>query len=120
MSGCFFIDHYPSLARSHAKCCLPRQSVVESAHESPIRPTPLRFSGFVQPLFPRTDSWWTGANVPGKPRYFSAYLGGSLYYQRIAEVAGKDYAGFVCEPAHGVDSVCASTEPAVEPAATNG
>ena len=41
-------------------------------------------------LFPRTDSWWTGANVPGKPRYFSAYLGGSLYYQRIAEVAGKD------------------------------
>jgi len=49
-------------------------------------------------LFPRTDSWWTGANVPGKPRYFSAYLGGSLYYQRIADVANKDYAGFVCEP----------------------
>ena len=54
-------------------------------------------------LFPRTDSWWTGANVPGKPRYFSAYLGGSLYYQRIAEVAGKDYDGFVFEPAHRVD-----------------
>ncbi len=54
-------------------------------------------------LFPRTDSWWTGANVPGKPRYFSAYLGGSLYYQRIAEVAGKDYEGFRCEPAHRVD-----------------
>jgi cyclohexanone monooxygenase len=50
-------------------------------------------------LFPRTDSWWTGANVPGKPRYFSAYLGGSLYYQRLAEVAGKDYPGFACEPA---------------------
>lgn len=49
-------------------------------------------------LFPRTDSWWTGANVPGKPRYFSAYLGGSLYYYRIAEVASKDYAGFVFEP----------------------
>src|SRR5262249_31431738 len=38
-------------------------------------------------LFPRTDSWWTGANIPGKPRYFSAYLGGSLYYQRICDVA---------------------------------
>lgn len=50
-------------------------------------------------LFPRTDSWWTGANVPGKPRYFSAYLGGSIYYQRIADVASKDYAGFVGEPA---------------------
>ena len=45
-------------------------------------------------LFPRTDSWWTGANVEGKPRYFSAYLGGSIYYMRIADVADKDYAGF--------------------------
>ncbi len=51
-------------------------------------------------LFPRTDSWWTGANIPGKPRYFSAYLGGMLYYHRIAEVASKDYEGFVFEPAH--------------------
>jgi cyclohexanone monooxygenase len=49
-------------------------------------------------LFPRTDSWWTGANVPGKPRYFSAYLGGSIYYQRIAEAAAKGYPGFVFEP----------------------
>lgn len=50
-------------------------------------------------LFPRTDSWWTGANVPGKPRYFSAYLGGSIYYQRIADVANKGYEGFAFEPA---------------------
>ena len=51
-------------------------------------------------LFPRTDSWWTGANVPGKPRYFSVYLGGSLYYQRITEVKDKDYEGFVFEHTH--------------------
>jgi len=50
-------------------------------------------------LFPRTDSWWTGANVEGKPRYFSAYLGGSIYYQRLADVAAKDYEGFAFEPA---------------------
>jgi cyclohexanone monooxygenase len=50
-------------------------------------------------LFPRTDSWWTGANIPGKPRYFSAHLIGSFYYQRISEVAAKDYEGFVFEPA---------------------
>lgn len=50
-------------------------------------------------LFPRTDSWWTGANVPGKPRYFSAYLGGSIYYQRIADVAAADYDGFLFEKA---------------------
>jgi cation diffusion facilitator CzcD-associated flavoprotein CzcO len=54
-------------------------------------------------LFPRTDSWWTGANIEGKPRYFSAYLGGSIYYQRIADVAAKDYEGFVFEPAHRAD-----------------
>lgn len=48
-------------------------------------------------LFPRTDSWWTGANIPGKPRYFSAYLNGNLYYQRIADVTGKGYAGFEFE-----------------------
>jgi cyclohexanone monooxygenase len=54
-------------------------------------------------LFPRTDSWWTGANIEGKPRYFSAYLGGSLYYQRIADVAAKDYEGFAFEPAHRAD-----------------
>ena len=59
-------------------------------------------------LFPRTDSWWTGANVPGKPRYFSAYLGGSLYYQRIADVAAKDYDGFVFEKAKGADAVGSS------------
>ncbi|MEO2168252.1 MAG: NAD(P)/FAD-dependent oxidoreductase, partial [bacterium] len=59
-------------------------------------------------LFPRTDSWWTGANIPGKPRYFSAYLGGSLYYQRISDVTAKDYEGFVFEQAHPVDDAKAS------------
>jgi cation diffusion facilitator CzcD-associated flavoprotein CzcO len=53
-------------------------------------------------LFPRTDSWWTGANVPDKPRYFCAYLGGDIYYQRIYDAA-KDYAGFVFEKAHRAD-----------------
>jgi len=50
-------------------------------------------------LFPRTDSWWTGANIPGKPRQFSAYLGGTLYYQRLADAAASNYDGFVFEPA---------------------
>jgi hypothetical protein len=50
-------------------------------------------------LFPRTDSWWTGANVPGKPRYFSAYLAGGIYYMRLADIAAKGYEGFAFEPA---------------------
>ncbi len=59
-------------------------------------------------LFPRTDSWWTGANIPGKPRYFSAYLGGALYYHRISELTAKDYEGFVFEKARRVDDAEAS------------
>jgi cation diffusion facilitator CzcD-associated flavoprotein CzcO len=59
-------------------------------------------------LFPRTDSWWTGANIPGKPRYFSAYLGGSLYYQRISDVTAKGYEGFVFEEAKRLDDADAS------------
>lgn len=55
-------------------------------------------------LFPRTDSWWTGANVEGKPRYFSAYLGGAMYYDRIADVAANDFAGFVFEPVQRSDA----------------
>ena len=51
-------------------------------------------------LFPRTDSWWTGANIPGTPRYFSAYLNGNMYYQRIAEVTSMGYAGFEFERTH--------------------
>ena len=45
----------------------------------------------------------TGANIPGKPRYFSAYLGGSLYYYRLSEIAAKDYEGFVFEQAQRAD-----------------
>jgi len=56
-------------------------------------------------LFPRTDSWWTGANVEGKPRYFSAYLAGSIYYERLADVAAKDYEGFVYENAPRTERV---------------
>ena len=59
-------------------------------------------------LFPRTNSWWTGANIPGKPRYFSVYLGGSIYYQRIADMADKGYEGFVFEQAPRADDAEAS------------
>jgi cation diffusion facilitator CzcD-associated flavoprotein CzcO len=59
-------------------------------------------------LFPRTDSWWTGANIPGKPRYFSVYLGGSIYYQRIYDMADQGYEGFVFEQARHVDDAEAS------------
>jgi len=46
-------------------------------------------------LFPTADSWYMGANVPGKPRVFMPYLGGvGTYRQRCDEVAERGYEGF--------------------------
>jgi cation diffusion facilitator CzcD-associated flavoprotein CzcO len=46
-------------------------------------------------LFMKGNSWYVGANVPGKPRLFSLYLGGVGAYRKIcSDVAEKDYEGF--------------------------
>jgi cyclohexanone monooxygenase len=46
-------------------------------------------------LFPRANSWYMGANVPGKPRVFLPYVGGVPYYrQKCAEVVANGYEGF--------------------------
>jgi cyclohexanone monooxygenase len=46
-------------------------------------------------LFPQADSWYVGANVPGKPRVFLAYLGGVGTYRDLCEgVAADGYRGF--------------------------
>ncbi|RLA46312.1 MAG: cyclohexanone monooxygenase [Gammaproteobacteria bacterium] len=41
-----------------------------------------------------TDSWYTGANIPGKHRQFAVYLGGPNFYRRLADVAANNYEGF--------------------------
>jgi cation diffusion facilitator CzcD-associated flavoprotein CzcO len=46
-------------------------------------------------LFIRANSWYLGANVPGKPRVFMLFLGGFATYNDIcAEVADAGYKGF--------------------------
>jgi cyclohexanone monooxygenase len=46
-------------------------------------------------LYPRANSWYVGANVPGKPRVFMPYVGGvGAYRQRCSDVATKGYTGF--------------------------
>jgi cyclohexanone monooxygenase len=46
-------------------------------------------------LFPQADSWYMGANIPGKPRVFLPYIGGlGNYGKRCDEVAANDYEGF--------------------------
>ena len=46
-------------------------------------------------LFPKADSWYMGANVPGKPRMFLAYVGGVGAYRLICDqIAATGYHGF--------------------------
>ena len=41
------------------------------------------------------NSWYIGANVPGKPRVYQAYVGGQpMYRQKCDEVAAAGYDGF--------------------------
>lgn len=46
-------------------------------------------------LFPEANSWYMGANVPGKARVVLPYIGGVDRYRRICEaVVEGDYVGF--------------------------
>jgi len=46
-------------------------------------------------LYPRANSWYMGANIPGKPRVFMPYVGGVGHYRQLCdEIAAKDYEGF--------------------------
>lgn len=47
-------------------------------------------------LFPRADSWYMAANIPGKPRQLLNYPGGlPIYLHKCKESAEKGYEGFV-------------------------
>ncbi|MDX2169388.1 MAG: alpha/beta hydrolase fold domain-containing protein [Deltaproteobacteria bacterium] len=68
-----------------------------------IEPTPTAQAGWVEhvndfgavTLFPLANSWYMGANVPGKPRVFLPYVGGVDRYRRVCEeVVKRDYLGF--------------------------
>ncbi len=42
------------------------------------------------------NSWYLGANIPGKPRIFMPYVGGvGVYREKCDEVASNDYQGFL-------------------------
>jgi len=46
-------------------------------------------------LYPLANSWYIGANIPGKPRVFMPYVGGvSAYKKKCDEVAARGYEGF--------------------------
>jgi cation diffusion facilitator CzcD-associated flavoprotein CzcO/acetyl esterase/lipase len=73
-----------------------------------IEPTETAEAGWTQhvndcadiTLFPAADSWYMGANVPGKPRVFLPYCAGLDFYRASCdEVVARDYLGFrLCGP----------------------
>jgi cyclohexanone monooxygenase len=47
-------------------------------------------------LYPLANSWYLGANIPGKPRVFMPYPGGvGPYRERCNAIAANDYEGYV-------------------------
>ena len=46
-------------------------------------------------LYPLANSWYVGANIPGKPRVFMPYVAGvGTYRKRCDEIAAAGYEGF--------------------------
>ena len=46
-------------------------------------------------LYPLANSWYVGANIPGKPRVFMPYVGGvAAYKKKCDEIAASGYEGF--------------------------
>ena len=50
-------------------------------------------------LYPGCNSWYLGANVPGKPRVFMPLIGFAPYSVQCAEIAADGYRGFELAPA---------------------
>jgi acetyl esterase/lipase/cation diffusion facilitator CzcD-associated flavoprotein CzcO len=90
-----------------------------------IEPTPVAEAGWVRhnqdcadiTLHPRANSWYMGANVPGKPKVFLPYIGGVDAYRRACqEVAENDLMGFMLDGPAGArcnDGVIRRVQPDV-------
>jgi len=47
-----------------------------------------------QTIFPSCNSWYLGANIPGKPRVFMPFIGFADYVAICEQVRAKGYEGF--------------------------
>jgi cyclohexanone monooxygenase len=75
--------------REHGRACIEATPEAEEAWVAHVNEV-----GHAT-LYPRANSWYMGANIPGKPRIFMPYIGGvGTYRQKCAEVAAGGYQGF--------------------------
>jgi cyclohexanone monooxygenase len=60
-------------------------------------------------LYPQANSWYMGANIPGKPQIFMPYIGGVGVYRQICnDVAAQGYEGFAMEGAERLQMAASS------------
>ncbi len=65
-------------------------------------------------LYPQANSWYMGANIPGKPQIFMPYIGGVGPYRQICnDVAAKGYEGFTMSVAAQPRKMAASKMPSL-------
>ena len=81
-----FVDYM----RKHNIEAVEPNADAETAWESHVREA-------VEPtMFMLANSWYFGANIPGKPRVFTPYAGGmGTYRKRCNEIAENGYEGFI-------------------------
>lgn len=101
----------PSAALCNMTTCLQQQTewitdcirYLKAHNKSVIEPTAEGEDAWVRhhdevanaTLIAKTNSWYTGSNVPGKPRRVLSYTGGvGTYRQKCTEAAEKGYQGF--------------------------
>lgn len=101
----------PSAALCNMTTCLQQQTewitdcilALRGSNKTMIEPTAEGEEAWVRhhdetanaTLIARTNSWYTGSNVPGKPRRVLSYTGGvGTYRQKCQEVAETGYQGF--------------------------
>ena len=59
-------------------------------------------------LYMQANSWYLGANIPGKPRVFMPYAGGvGTYRKRCVEIATEGYPGFRLSKHNATETVAA-------------
>ncbi|MGF1474314.1 MAG: flavin-containing monooxygenase [Geminicoccaceae bacterium] len=104
----------PSAALCNMTTCLQQQTewisdciaYIREQDRSVIEPTAEAEEAWVRhhdetsgaTLIAKTDSWYLGSNVEGKPRRVLSYTGGvGTYRKKCAEVADKGYAGFAIQ-----------------------
>ena len=85
----------PLLGDYQIRCIVRMIEEINGAQADAIEPLPEAERAWVDhvnevvnaTLLPQANSWWMGANIPGKPRQVVAYAGGFPEYERRAEIA---------------------------------